>query len=138
MGKKYVCAPIDCDDKYYEKAVIPEVEILYVMQYPGCELPREQVRRSLIFNRYRNAICNHCYYPKCVDITEPLDKKLLICTGCYCTFYCSRACQTLDRPKHRDWCGKPDAKNRDFGPHMSVLADRDGTENIHIYDGKTI
>jgi len=92
---------------------LPRAEVDYVQEFlhqQGASLARSErdIRFMLARNRLKNRICDLC-------LKKGSDVKLLLCSKCRLTWFCSVGCQSLAFPRHKQWCGVPSAK-RDLGP----------------------
>lgn len=93
---------------------LPESEVQQVIRAAGPSEPDASIRCMLVLNRLMNRICNHC-----LDKTNT--DRLLACSACHMTFYCSTRCQQADwRRTHSKWCCNKDAAP-DEGPMATTV-----------------
>jgi hypothetical protein len=82
----------------------------------------KEMRVLLVKNRWDNRICNRL---RCGEM-----KQLpILCTNCYCTWYCSKQCEQMDQKVHKAWCAKSNALEIDKGP-MKVVFVKTGPETL--------
>lgn len=104
---------------------VPDADVTYLKNFISCdEVPHGdfQLKMMIAQNRYMNKICDYCWNKK-----NP--SKLLVCSGCYLTFYCNIECQRKHWNKHKLRCRKTDGP-LDDGPQKIIIFEKKNKNNI--------
>jgi hypothetical protein len=69
-----------------------------IRHYEDCQMPK--TKRRFYRHVEHGKKCENC------ESYGGEDSKLLTCSGCLTTFYCSKECQKIDWKKHKTHCKK--------------------------------